>query len=185
MEGALGDVSSKHHFIVKNGTRIKNLRELYTSIQSMDDITFNHHVNDFKNDFHNWVRDIHKDNKLASDLLKAKSRKEMEGELKKRIQELQDVKEEVKAAEAKIVKKDPRKQRRKRKIAEKPMKVPTKMMQPGKADILPEKPAAKPIETAIQKTLVQHPNLMKLTVGDFMLGLLIGAIAGIIIARII
>ncbi|MBW2980608.1 hypothetical protein KY360_04280 [Candidatus Woesearchaeota archaeon] len=182
MQGAVGDVPSRHHFIVKNGTRIKNLRELYTSLKSMDNITFNHHVNDFKNDFHNWVRDIHKDNRLASDLLAAKNRKEMVEHLKKRVEELQDVKEEVKAAETKIVKKDPRKKnRRKRKIA---AEAQTKEMLP-KTNILPERPIAKPVETAIQNTLVQHPSLMKLTVGDFMLGLLIGAIAGLIIARII
>lgn len=182
MEGAAGDVPSRHHFIVKNGTRIKNLRELYSSLQSMDDITFNHHVNDFKNDFHNWVRDIHKDNELASELLAAKTKEEMAETLKRRIEELGNIRKEVKKAEAKSekVEKQPAKKRRKPKPAKKTANAQTKKVQPKEEDVSPEAviPTAPKIE-------ISPSHKLRLTAGDFMLGLLIGAIAGLIIARFV
>ncbi|MBW2984414.1 hypothetical protein KY361_04820 [Candidatus Woesearchaeota archaeon] len=196
MERALlGDVHPNHHFIAKNGARIRNIRELYNSVKGMDDITFNHHVNDFKNDFHNWVRDIHKDNELAKSLLEARTKKEMAELLKARIEELERVRKEVKAIEAKPAKKAPARKARKRKTA-KAEKTPA---QPE-----PEEEGAdsgeeiKEEETAPDVDIIEAPEIVdegktllerqvfrNITVGDFALGLIIGAIAGLVLSRII
>jgi hypothetical protein len=170
MEGTLlGDVHPTHYFVAKDGTKIKNLRELYNSLQSMDDITFNHHVNDFKNDFHNWVRDIHKDNDLASNLLAAKSKKEMVEHLKERIGELQSIRKEVKAVEAKsnISKKiKPKKQEKKEK------KNTKRIIHHAPAETIEE--PAKP-----------NAYFPPKTINEFLLGLLIGVIAALIVARFV
>ena len=57
-----------------NGTVIKNLYELLEGLKSMDENTFNYHVNDQKNDFCNWIMDIILDSKLAELLIRVKKR---------------------------------------------------------------------------------------------------------------
>src|SRR5512136_1960730 len=67
----LADVPQEHVFWCRDGQILKNLRELRDALAVMSEDTFAYHVNAAKNDFHNWVKDIIKDDVLASDLLKA------------------------------------------------------------------------------------------------------------------
>jgi hypothetical protein len=69
----LADVPQEFAFWVCDGQILKNLRELRDAFAVMNDYTFTYHVNDAKNDFHNWVKDIVRDDALASQLLKAGS----------------------------------------------------------------------------------------------------------------
>jgi hypothetical protein len=55
-------------FWLANGGTLKNLSELVSSLESMDDGTFGYHVNQDKNDFANWLREVFKKQKLADDL---------------------------------------------------------------------------------------------------------------------
>ncbi len=201
----MGDVHPKYHFVTLKGEKIKNLVDLYNSVKTMDDITFNHHVNDFKNDFHNWVRDIHQDNELANALLASKNKKEMAEVLQKRVVELGNIKKEVKAIEeANAGKKEkpeapkvkPKKEKKAR--AKKEM---VKEAEPKKEEIpeITAEPvesaaiAPEPVEEIVHQVenivsvpnVAESPFLMRLTAGDFALGLLIGALAGIIISHII
>jgi len=70
-KGYLADVPEEYVFWCCDGRILKNLRELCDALGAMSDDTFTYHVNAAKNDFHNWVKDIIKDDALASDLLKA------------------------------------------------------------------------------------------------------------------
>jgi hypothetical protein len=72
-KGYLADVPQEYVFWCCDGRILKNLRELCDALGAMSDDTFAYHVNEAKNDFHNWVKDIIKDDALASDLLKAPS----------------------------------------------------------------------------------------------------------------
>ncbi len=85
----LKEVHPDKHFWLANGKAIKNLHELRNSLQQMDDAIFGHHVNDEKHDFHNWVRDIHQDEKLASAMLQHKHRKGVLYEVATRIKEVE------------------------------------------------------------------------------------------------
>jgi hypothetical protein len=67
----LADVPQEHVFWCCDGQILKNLKELRDAFAVMSEDTFAFHVNAAKNDFHNWVRDVIKDEVLASDLLKA------------------------------------------------------------------------------------------------------------------
>jgi hypothetical protein len=67
----LADVPQEYVFWCCDGRVLKNLRELCDAFGAMSEETFAYHVNAAKNDFHNWVKDIIKDDALASDLLKA------------------------------------------------------------------------------------------------------------------
>lgn len=72
----LGNVPNENVFRCCDGRIMTNMLELGVALDNMSDDIFAYHVNQSKNDFTNWVRDIIKDEKLASDLLKATSRKQ-------------------------------------------------------------------------------------------------------------
>lgn len=83
----LEDVEESKRFWVYNGPVVKNLNELYSAIQVMSDDTFAYHVNESKNDFHNWIRDVCKDERLANRLKNLKKKGEIAEAIKRRIEE--------------------------------------------------------------------------------------------------
>lgn len=87
----LSNVKPEHYFWFRDGTIIKNLHELYEAISRIDDDIFKHHVSDQRNDFYNWVRDVHQDKKLADNLLKAKTKEDIAEYIKSRVQEIQSI----------------------------------------------------------------------------------------------
>ena len=70
----LCDAAPEQCFWVNNGPILKNMEELANALPDMAEDTFRHHVNNEKNDFSSWVRDIIGDAKLANDLLSSKNR---------------------------------------------------------------------------------------------------------------
>lgn len=70
----LSDVNSENYFRVANGTIVKGIMELDSSLENMGEETFRYHVNDYRNDFSTWVRGTIKDEKLANDLLLSKDK---------------------------------------------------------------------------------------------------------------
>ena len=70
----LCDAAPEQCFWVNNGPILKNMEELANTLPDMAEDTFRHHVNNEKNDFSSWVRDIIGDAKLANDLLSSKNR---------------------------------------------------------------------------------------------------------------
>jgi hypothetical protein len=67
----LADVPQEYVFWCCDGRILKNVEELRDALLAMSDETFVYHACSEKNDFHNWVRDIIKDEELAADLLSA------------------------------------------------------------------------------------------------------------------
>ncbi len=67
----LADVPQEYEFWCNDGRILRNLRELRDAFAVMNEYTFTYHVNDAKNDFCNWVRDIVRDDILAGELLMA------------------------------------------------------------------------------------------------------------------
>jgi len=70
-------IKPEHHFILKGGHRIKNMKELKESIKFMDNHTFKHHVTKDKNDFAEWIKNIVKDKDLAEKIEKASNKEHM------------------------------------------------------------------------------------------------------------
>ena len=70
----LSDCAPEQCFWCNNGPVLKNLEELANFLPEMNEDTFRHHVNNDKNDFSNWVRDIIGDQKLADNLLSSSTR---------------------------------------------------------------------------------------------------------------
>ncbi|MEM3373989.1 MAG: DUF5752 family protein [Candidatus Woesearchaeota archaeon] len=64
-------------FILSNGNRIYNLNELINILKNIEDNIFFYHVNDNKNDFYNWIRDVFGFNELADQIKNIKDKNQM------------------------------------------------------------------------------------------------------------
>ena len=87
----LSNVQEEHAFRLKDGASIRNLKELYSALKGMERDVFRHHCNEDKNDFGNWVKDVHKDYKLANSLFMSKTKEDFMKAVGSRIYELEKV----------------------------------------------------------------------------------------------
>ena len=55
-------------FVLPDGKQLRSLVHLIDELENMPDDVFNHHVNEFKNDFSSWIRNVFKDEILADEL---------------------------------------------------------------------------------------------------------------------
>ena len=84
----LSDVASEQCFWINNGPILKNLEELANVLPEISDDTFQHHVNNEKNDFSNWIKDVVGDQQLANDLLSSKSKYSALNKIRNRLNSL-------------------------------------------------------------------------------------------------
>ena len=70
----LSDCSSEQCFWVNDGPILKNMEELANALPQMSDETYNHHVNNEKNDFSRWINDVIGDQQLSNNLLSSKNK---------------------------------------------------------------------------------------------------------------
>ncbi len=61
-------------FIVSDGSRIHDLKELADALESMHQDTFRFHANESKNDFAAWAKDVFSEHQLAEKLSGANSK---------------------------------------------------------------------------------------------------------------
>jgi len=102
-------VEEGSEFITQSGRKIHNLFELYDVIFEMDDVEFNHHVNENKNDFKNWIYHIIKDLRLAEIIAPLKDKLEILSVIEKRIDNYKKyinkniVKSKIKKVDKKVI----------------------------------------------------------------------------------
>ncbi len=87
----LSDCMPEQCFWVNNGPVLKNLNELSSSLKSISDDQFTHHMNTEKNDFSKWVAEVIGDAELSKALSNAKSRTAAIKKINKRIESLKRV----------------------------------------------------------------------------------------------
>lgn len=85
----LNNVSEGSEFVLRDGSKLGNIKDLYQSLKTMSEDVFKHHVRSDHNDFGNWVKDIFKDYQLANGLFSAKNKSECLTQLGTRIYELE------------------------------------------------------------------------------------------------
>jgi hypothetical protein len=68
----------EQYFILATGVPLKNLKELCNALENMNDWVFNHHVNDYRNDFASWAREVLGEKELAEEINTIKNPREME-----------------------------------------------------------------------------------------------------------
>ncbi len=73
----LDNVAEEHIFHFRDGRQAHNLQDLKEAIEEMPLDEFNHHVDEFNNDFANWIEFVYQNSALANDLRKLTSRKEI------------------------------------------------------------------------------------------------------------
>jgi hypothetical protein len=67
-------VTPELQFRVHGGSTISSIAELQKALIHMDDTAFAHHVNENKNDFASWIKDVFKDEALANQAAKRKTK---------------------------------------------------------------------------------------------------------------
>jgi hypothetical protein len=64
-------------FILNNGAKISSLEALKRKLAQIDKATFAYHVNDQRNDFANWVKQVFKNENLADLISQVKTKQEL------------------------------------------------------------------------------------------------------------
>jgi hypothetical protein len=64
-------------FWLLDGRKISNLNELRNELEIMSESIFVHHVNDYRNDFSTWVKDVFDEKELAEIILPIRNRKDL------------------------------------------------------------------------------------------------------------
>jgi hypothetical protein len=148
---------SHSYFRLEDGRVIKHFSELPSALQTMDDKSFNSHVNDSKNDFSRWIGDVFGYDNLAGQLDGIRSREEMARVIAAHLKPLSN-------AEVKFVfKSKPKDAPVTQPQAEKKIEQITKKEEPAVTNIpapavAPIVPSASPVieKTAEQKTIVEE-----------------------------
>jgi hypothetical protein len=81
----------EQRFWLHNGMIVENLHQLAEAFDTIDDKTFDHHLNEDKNDFYNWIRYALHDKELADDFITVKTKEEARAIIHKRRYPAQDV----------------------------------------------------------------------------------------------
>ena len=79
VDKVLAEMPEEYVFWCHDGRTFRSLKDLAEGLGTMSDDTFAYHVNSEKNDFRKWVKELIKDDKLASDLAKAINRTQAAG----------------------------------------------------------------------------------------------------------
>ncbi len=70
------ETKPEFYFTAINGQEIKSLFELAYALERMSDDAYYYHVNDYKNDFSSWVKDVFMENNLSEQMKRAHGRLE-------------------------------------------------------------------------------------------------------------
>ena len=89
---AVGEAPEQYHFVLHDGRRLRSLYELVDELETMSDETFRAYVNEHKNDFASWTRDVFDEKHLAEEITKMQHRVDMQRAiLKHLVRELRKV----------------------------------------------------------------------------------------------
>ena len=80
-----GEAPEEHTFMLNDGRKLKNVYELIDELETMSEDVFKNHVNDSKNDFANWLKDVFDEKSLAEELQQMNSRIETQRAIMKSI----------------------------------------------------------------------------------------------------
>ncbi len=65
-------------FVLVNGHRLKNVKELADIMEKLEDYVFEHHVTEDRNDFATWLKDVFRDIDLAKEVAGCKDKKHIQ-----------------------------------------------------------------------------------------------------------
>jgi hypothetical protein len=74
----LGKAPEEYAFVLADGRKLQSLHELGSALRDMSDDVFRHHVNEWRNDFSSWVKEVFDEPELADELKSINSKLEAE-----------------------------------------------------------------------------------------------------------
>lgn len=83
----LGQAPKECEFYVSGGKKLKNVFELVDALEDMHEKVFKEHVNEMKNDFSSWIKDVFDEKHVANEIEKLNDRLETQKILLKRLVE--------------------------------------------------------------------------------------------------
>lgn len=90
----LGKAPETQSFVLKDGRKLKTMYELIDELETMPDETFREHVNEWKNDFATWIKDVFQAPNLADEIRHIQNRIETQRHLLKHfVRELKKIAE--------------------------------------------------------------------------------------------
>jgi hypothetical protein len=78
-------MSEENCFYVCNGRKLNDLDDLLDELSTIDEDSFRYHVNEEKNDFASWIKEVIKDKVLANQVSKTKDKEKIISLVEKRI----------------------------------------------------------------------------------------------------
>jgi hypothetical protein len=81
----LGEAPQEYEFHLKDGKKLRSVFELVDALEEMHDDVFKEHVNEMKNDFSNWIKDVFEESHVAREIEKLNSRIETQRTLLRRL----------------------------------------------------------------------------------------------------
>lgn len=80
-----GKAPVEKHFILQDGRKIESIFQLIDELETMGEDAFRHHVNDMRNDFASWVRDVFASPSLAEEMQSMRDRIETQRAIMKHL----------------------------------------------------------------------------------------------------
>jgi hypothetical protein len=81
----LGEAPQEFEFYLSDGRKLKSVYELIDALETMNDDLFGQHVNEMKNDFGNWIKDVFKEPNIAKEMKKIQDKIETQKLLMKKL----------------------------------------------------------------------------------------------------
>jgi hypothetical protein len=207
LEKLLEDVKPEHNFITKDGQKIRNLSQLQKSLLNMKSEVFDHHANQGRNDFSNWIRDVYKNKALADTISACRTKEEISQKVRDaliesaRSRKKHDVRSIIEVAKKEVDQKievQKKEEGRIKKVEEKNMDIrrpEVKHEQAAKkeeAKFQPKKEEhvfiEKPPRTFTKEERpvnISNKTYMKASIVDFVFGITIGFIAILILKQLL
>jgi hypothetical protein len=208
------EIRPENYFWLKDNRQIKSLEELSKILEDIPLDVFNHHVNDTKNDFANWIRDVFKKKGLSEEIGKKNTAKEIIECLKKerkiKAKDNIKIKKEAKNIVKRVIKpiaiKKKAEKRNKNKViktkietnknknkkrikTKKQTKRLKKSIEKDAKDIIEKKNIPKKeirgLKPEQKKVLSSHLNHFNGSLIDFLLGILIGILIAVMLSKVI
>jgi len=76
----------ERYFYTCDGKTLKNLEEMLSWVKQSNDDSFSHHVNQEKNDFSGWVKEVVKDSTLAKKFKKNQKKEAIIKEIEQKLE---------------------------------------------------------------------------------------------------
>lgn len=81
----LGEAPPEFEFYLQDGKKLRSVYELVDALEHMSDDIFKQHVNDAKNDFSSWIKDVFEEPNVAKEIKRVQDKVEMQKVLMKKL----------------------------------------------------------------------------------------------------